>query len=132
MQMLCVGEVECALVDARGLQDVDISAEQGERDRSSDVDAGIFELAFDIKRDRDETAGGGFGEVAGPLVDADGANDLLGLRDLVHLRNRDRDGADRGDEGCGAKDDAKDESSHRPAKEFRRYLPGKVVPAKFG
>jgi hypothetical protein len=47
----------------------------------------------------------------------------------VHLRRRDRDG---GGEGCGAEDEAEDEGSHRPATEFRRYLPGKVVPARFG
>ena len=122
--MFCVGEVEGSLVDAGGLQDVEVSGEEGEGDGAGDVDAGIFELAFDVQGDRDETAGGGFGEVSGPLVDADGADDLLGLRDLVHLRE-----GDRGGEGCGTEDDAEKESSHgllSLLNEIRRYLRGKV------
>ena len=94
MQMLGIGEVESSFVDAGALQDVDVSAKQGKGNRASDVDAGVFELAFDVERDWDETAGSGFAKVSGPLVDADGSDDLLGLGDLVHLRNRDRDGRD--------------------------------------
>jgi peptide/nickel transport system ATP-binding protein len=119
--MLGVGEVEGSFVDARVLQDVDVSGEQREGHGASGVDAGILELAFDVEGDGDKTAGVRLGEVAGPLIDADGADDLLGLRDPVHLC-RDRDG-----EGCGAEDDAEDESSHRPATEIRRYFRGKVV-----
>src|SRR5260370_41710139 len=105
--MLRVGEVEGCFVDAGGLKDVDVSGEQGEGDGGGDVDAGILELAFDVEGDGDEAAGGGLGEVSGPLVDADGADDLLGLGDLVHLR-----GGDRCGEGCGAEDYAEEESSH--------------------
>jgi len=123
--MFRVGKVESSLVDAGGLQDIDIAREQSEGDGTGDVDAGVFELAFDVEGDGDEAAGGGFGEVSGPLVDADGADDLLGLRDLVHLR-----GGDRGGEGCGADEDAEEESSHGLltfANEIRRYLLGKVL-----
>jgi peptide/nickel transport system ATP-binding protein len=116
-----IGEVEGSFVDPRGLQDIDVSGEQSEGNGTSSVNAGILELAFDVEGDGDETAGGGLGEVAGPLVDADGANNLLGLRDLVHLC-RDRDG-----EGCGGEEDAEDESSHRPANQIRRYFRGEVV-----
>ena len=129
LHVLGVGEVESAFVDAGALEDVEVSGEESEGDGASDVDAGVFKLAFDVEGDGDETAGGGFGKVSGPLVYADGANDLLGLGDLVHLRDR---GGDRGGEGCCTEDDAKDESSHRPAKQFRRYLPGKVVPTRLG
>jgi len=83
--VLCVGEVEKSLVDSSVLEFVDVSAEQSERDGTGDINSCVFKLAFDEERDRDEAAGGGFGEVAGPLVDADGADDLLGLGDLVHL-----------------------------------------------
>jgi hypothetical protein len=85
LEMAREGEVEVAFVDACGLEFVDVAAEQGEGYGAADVDAGIFEFAVDVERDGDETAGSGFGEVAGPLVDADGADDLLGLGDLVHL-----------------------------------------------
>jgi hypothetical protein len=83
--MLCVGKVEVAFVDACGLEFVDISAEQGKGYGAGDVDAGVLKLAVDKEGDGDEAAGGGLGEVAGPLVDTDCADDLLGLRDLVHL-----------------------------------------------
>jgi len=119
--MLGVGEVEGSFVYARVLEDVDVSGEQSEGNGASGVNAGVFELAFDVEGDGDETAGVGLGEVAGPLVDADGANDLLGLRDLMHLC-RDRDG-----KGCDGEENAEDKSSHRPAKEIRRYFRGKVV-----
>jgi hypothetical protein len=127
--MLRVGEVEGSLVDAGGLQDIDIAREQGEGDGTGDVDSGVFELAFDVEGDGDEAAGGGLGEVSCPLVDADGADDLLGLRDLVHLRE-----GGRGGEGCGGEDCAEEESSHGLLillNEIRRYLRGKV-PLGFG
>jgi len=80
-----VSEVECAFVDACGLQNVNISAEKGEGHRTGGIDAGILELAVYEERDGDESARGGLGEVTGPLVHTDGADDLLGLGDLVHL-----------------------------------------------
>ena len=83
--MFGVSEVECTFVDACGLQNVNISAEKGEGHRTGGIDAGILELAVDEQGDGDEPARGGLGEVAGPLVDTDGADDLLGLSDLVHL-----------------------------------------------
>jgi hypothetical protein len=51
------GEVEIAFVDARGLEFVDVSAEQGKGYGAGDVDAGVFDLSVDEKRDGDETAG---------------------------------------------------------------------------
>jgi hypothetical protein len=120
--MLRIGEVEGSLVDAGGLQDIDIPREQGEGNGTGDVDTGVFELAFDVERDRDEAAGDGLGEVSCPFIDADGTNDLLGLRDLVHLRK-----GDRGGEGCGGEDCAEEESSHGLLNEIRRYLRGKVL-----
>ena len=73
--MTSEGEVEITFVDACGLEFVDVSAEQGKGYRAGYVDAGVFEFSVDEERDGDETAGGGLGEVAGPLVDADGADD---------------------------------------------------------
>jgi hypothetical protein len=99
LEMLCVGEVEGAFIDACGLEDIEVSGEQGEGDGTGDVDAGVLELAFDVQGDWDEAAGGGLGKVSGPLVDADGADNLVGLGDLMHLRN-----GDRGGEGCGTED----------------------------
>jgi hypothetical protein len=107
LQMFCVGEVEGSLVDAGSLQEIDIPGEQSEGDGAGDVDAGVFELAFDVEGDGNEAAGGGLGEVSCPLIDAYGTDDLLGLRDLVHLRK-----GGRGGEGCGGEDCAEEESSH--------------------
>jgi hypothetical protein len=115
-----IGEVECAFIDARGLQDVDVSGEQGKRGGASNVDARVLKLAFDEDSDRDETAGGGLGEVSDPLVDAYGADDLLGLGHLMHLREG---GPTR--QGRRTENRAEEESSHRPANEIRRYLWGK-------
>ncbi len=84
--MAGVGEVESGFVDACGLEDVDVAGEESEGDGAGDVDACVFEFAFDVEGYGNEAAGGGFGEVSGPLVDADGADDLFGLGDLVHLR----------------------------------------------
>src|SRR6266851_252178 len=120
--MFRVGEVEGSLVDARVLENVEVSGEQGEGNGAGDVDAGVFELAFDVEGDGDEAGGGGLGEVSGPLVDAYGADDLLGLRDLVHLGE-----GDRGRQGCGAEDYAEEESSHGLLNEIRRCLRGKVL-----
>ena len=119
--MFRIGEVERGFIDARGLQDVDVSGEQGKGDGAGNVDARILKLAFDEDSDRDEAAGGRLGEVSGSLVDAYGADDLLGLGDLVHLREG---GPTR--QGRGTKNRAEEESSHRSANEFRRYLRGKV------
>jgi peptide/nickel transport system ATP-binding protein len=105
--MFRVGEVQGSLVDAGGLQDIDIPREEGEGDGTGDVDAGVFELPFDVEGDGDEAAGGGLGEVSCPLIDAYGTDDLLGLGDLVHLRK-----GDRGGEGCGGEECAEEESSH--------------------
>jgi peptide/nickel transport system ATP-binding protein len=116
------GEVEIAFVDTGALQLVDVSAEQGEGYGAGDVDAGVFELAVDEERDGDETAGGGLGEVPGPLVDANGADNLLGLGDLVHLSP----GGGAG-ENQGGKEEAMGGVSHRPVIEIRRYLVGKVL-----
>lgn len=120
--MLCVGEVEISLVDTGVLKLVDIAAEKGEGDRTGDVDSGVFELALDEEGDGDEAAGGGFGEVAGPLVDAYGADDLFGLGDLMHLGP----GVWAG-EKQGGEEDAMGDVSHRPFIEIRRYLCGKVL-----
>jgi peptide/nickel transport system ATP-binding protein len=119
--VLCVGEVEGSLVDAGVLEDVEVSGEESEGNGAGDIDAGVFEFVFDEEGNGDETAGGRFGEVSCPLVDADGSDDLLGLRDLVHLRE-----GNRGGEGCGAEDYAEEESSHSLLNEIRRYLRGKV------
>src|SRR6266851_10058621 len=123
--MFRVGEVEGSLVDARVLENVEVSGEQGEGNGAGDVDAGVFELPFDVEGDGDEAGGGGLGEVSGPLVDAYGADDLLGLCDLVHLGQ-----GDRGRQGCGAEDYAEEKISHSPISllnEIRRYLRGKVL-----
>ena len=120
--MLCVGKVEKSFVDSGVLELVDVAAEKGEGDGTGDVNTGIFELAFDVEGDGDEAAGGGFGEVAGPFVDAYGADDLLGLGDLVHLGP--------GGWACqkqGGEEDAMGDVSHRPVIEIRRYLLGKVL-----
>ena len=125
LEVLGVGEIERGLVDACALQDVDVAAEEREGNRAGGVDAGVFEFAFDVDGDGDEAAGGGFGEIAGPLVDADGADDLLGLGDLVRLR-----GGNRGCEGGTGDEDAMEGASHDPAKQFRRYLGEIVLPAR--
>jgi hypothetical protein len=120
--VLGVGQIEKTLVDPGVLELVDVAAEKGEGDGTGDVDSGVFELAFDVEGDGNEAAGGGFGEVARPLVDADGADDLLGFGDLVHLGP--------GGGACqkhGGKEDAMGDVSHRPVIEIRRYLLGKVL-----
>ena len=124
--MPCVGEIEGAFVDAGGLEDVEISGKQREGDGSSSVDTGVFELAFDVEGDGDEATGRGLGEVAGPLVDTDRADDLLGLGDPVHLREGKWRG-DRGGQCCRSKEYAEDKGSHRSANEIRRYPRGKVL-----
>jgi peptide/nickel transport system ATP-binding protein len=123
--MFGVGEVESSLVDARVLEDVEVSGDQSEGNGAGDVDAGVLELVFNEEGDGDEAAGGRFGEVSCPLVDADRSDDLLGLCDLVHL------GKGKGcGQGRGAEDYAEEESSHgllSLLKEIRRYLRGKVL-----
>ena len=123
--MLCVGEVEKSLVDSCGLEFVDVSAEQSEGDWAGDVDACVFEFAFDKEGDGDEAAGGGFGEVAGPFVDADGADDLLGLGDLVHLGPCGGPGERACYKQC-SEEDAMGGVSHRSVIEIRRSLSSKV------
>ena len=115
LEVLCVGQVEESFVDSGVLELVDVTAEKGEGDGSGDIDASVFELAFDVEGDGDEAAGGGFGEVAGPLVDADGADDLLGFSYLVHLGPG---GGAR--QKQGGEEDAMGDVSHRPVIEIRR------------
>jgi hypothetical protein len=67
------------------LDEVEVAGLQGEGDGLGEVDAGVFEMAVDEERDGDEARGGGVGEVAGPLVDGDGAGDLGGGGDGVGL-----------------------------------------------
>src|SRR3979490_494469 len=67
LQVLCIGEVQGSFVDARGLQGVEVSGEEGEGNGAGDVDAGVFESVFDEEGDGNEAAGGGLGEVSGPL-----------------------------------------------------------------
>ena len=97
------GEVEITLIDACGLEFVDVSAEQGKGYWAGDVDAGVFDLAVDEERDGDEAAGSGLG-------------------DLVHLGP----GGGAGEKQSG-KDDAMGGVSHRPVIEIRRYLVAKVL-----
>ena len=42
--MFRIGEVERGFIDARGLQDVDVSGEQGKGDGAGDVDARVQSL----------------------------------------------------------------------------------------
>src|SRR6202020_2623255 len=107
LEVTCVGEVEHSFVEAGVLELVDVAAEEGEGDGAGDVDPGILELAVDEDGDGNESAGGGLGEVAGPLVDADGADDLLRLGDLVHLCE-----GREGREGSGCEDRAEEVGSH--------------------
>jgi hypothetical protein len=120
--MFRIGEVESGFIDTCGLQDIDVSGEQSKGDGASNVDTRVLKLAFDEDSDRNEAAGGGLGEVSGPLVDTYGADDLLGLGDLVHLREG---GPTR--QGRGTENRAEEESSHRSANEIRRYLTGKSL-----
>ncbi len=70
---------------AGALEEVDVSGLEGEGDGLSEIDAGVFELTVDEERDGDEARGGGVVEVAGPLVDSDGAGDLRGGCGLAGL-----------------------------------------------
>ena len=80
------GQVERAQRNAGPVELVDIAGGERERDGPRQVDGGVFELAVDEERDRDEAAGGGLGHIARPLVDADRAHDVLRRGDLVGLR----------------------------------------------
>jgi len=80
-----VGDVERAFGEAGFFDGVDVSGLQREGHGLGKVDAGVFKMAVDEERDRDEAGGGGLGEVAGPLVDGDGAGDFFRRRDAVHL-----------------------------------------------
>jgi hypothetical protein len=105
--VLRINEIESAFVYACVLKDVKVSGEEGEWDRTGDIDASVLIFTFYEKGDGNEAARCGFGEVAGPLIHADGADNLFGLRDLVHLRES---GTTR--QGCGTEDRAEKESSH--------------------
>ncbi len=83
--MLRVGQVECRFIDPCILQNVKIPGQQSEGDGTGDVDAGVLKLALDEEGDRNETACGGLGKIARPLVDSNGPDHLFGLGDLVHL-----------------------------------------------
>jgi hypothetical protein len=102
------------LYQRRRLEDVEVSGAE-RKGWAGDVNAGVFELALDEEGDGDETAGGGLGEVSGPLVDTDGADDLVGLGDFVGLRE---DGPVR--ESCDTKNRVEEFGSHRSANEIRR------------
>jgi hypothetical protein len=85
--VFCVDKVESAFIYASVLNDVEIPRQEGKRYWTSDVDSGILEFAFNEEGDGYEAARGGLGKVARPLVHANGAHNLLGLSDLVHLRD---------------------------------------------
>ena len=97
--MAGVGEVERAAGYAGLLELVLVARGEGEGDGSRHVDAAIFECAVDEDGYGNEAASGGLFEVADPLVDTNGANDLLGFGDLVHLGA----GEWPGQEGAGEK-----------------------------
>ena len=118
LQVLRIYEIKGSLVDSGGLQDIKVSGEQREWNRASRIDARVLELAFDVKRDGDEAAGCRLGEVACPLIDADGADDLFGLGDLMHLGP----GNGTAKEQCGEEKEAMGSVSHRAVIEIRRYL----------
>ena len=97
---------------------VDVSVQEGEGYRAGDIDTRVFKLAVDEERDGDQTAGVWLGEVARPLVNADRADDLFGLGDLMHLGP----GNGTAKEQCGEEEEAMGSVSHRAAIEIRRYL----------
>ncbi len=88
LKMFGVGEVKAAFINACGLENVDVARQKSEGNRARDIDTGVLELAFYVKGDRDETAGGRFIEISCPLVDADCADNLFRLGNLVHLGER--------------------------------------------
>ena len=79
------GQVDRAQRNAGPVELVDIASGERERHGPREVDGGIFQLAVDEERDRDEAAGDGFGHIACPLVNADRADDVLRRGDLVGL-----------------------------------------------
>ncbi len=80
-----VFEVEGADALACALDGVDVAGLEDEGDGLGEVDAGILKVAVDEERDGDETGSRGLGEIAGPLVDADGTGDLVGRVNFVGL-----------------------------------------------
>jgi len=104
--VLCIGEIECAFIYPCGLQDVKVARKQSKRNGPGYINSRVFELAFDKKRDRDKSTCSGLGKVPSPLIDADSADHLLGLGDLVHLgqsgRSNDRHCANDGAEERGS------------------------------
>ena len=105
--MLRVNEIESAFVYACVLKDVEVSGEEGEGDRTGDIDAGVLKFALDEEGDGNEAARCRLGEVAGPLVHAHSADNLFRLRDLVHLRE-----GGTTHQACCTEYRAKEESSH--------------------
>lgn len=107
--MTSVCEVQHGFVDACALELVDVAGEEGERNRTGNVDACVFQLATDEDGYRNQSAAFGLAQVSGPFVDADGADDLLGLCHAVHLRPGRRSCQDQSTE-----DRAKEVYSHNP------------------
>ena len=87
------------------LDGVDVAGFEREGNGFGEKDAGVLEVAVDEERDGDEAGGVGLGDVAGPLVDADGTGDALGLVDVVHLRGE-RQSEGEGDAGAEDADGA--------------------------
>jgi len=78
------------------LDEVEGAGSEGEGDGLGEVEAGVFKVGVDEEGDGDEAGGGGVGEVAGPLVDSDGAGAGDGGGGVVGLgvegREWERDG----------------------------------------
>ena len=86
---------ETALRDAGGFEGVDVAVEEGERDGTGEEGAGVLKLVVEEERDGDEAGGGGLGEVACPLVHADGASDVIGGGGAVGLGVEGRSGDEK-------------------------------------
>jgi hypothetical protein len=80
-----VFEIERANALAGALDGVDVTGLENEGDGLGEVDAGIFKATVDEERDGNQAGSGGLGEFTGPLVDADGAGNLVWRFDFVGL-----------------------------------------------
>ena len=107
-------EVEGADRFAGSLDGVNVAGLEDEGDGVGEVDSGVFKVAVDEEGDGDEAGGGGLGELAGPLVDPDGAGDFFGRFDPVGLGEEGRE-----ESGAEAKGGA-DGGARVHACEFRR------------